>query len=204
MRSNERRLAGAVRSDDAEDLAGCCRSSVTSSTAVMPPNVRRSPSTCSADGARRPRGAAESRAPLRLRAVRPVPTAAPAPSRNTERRTSGRFEQFCRRTAEADLALLHEVRRLGERERDVHRLLDEDDRRPAVADRADDPEQLLDDDRREPERELVDHEQARLRDERLPEREHLLLAAGQVARRLLPAIAQDGEEAEDLLGRGFT
>ena len=38
-------------------------------------------------------------------------------------------------------------------------------------------------------------------DERLPEREHLLLAAGQVAGSLVPALAQHREELEHLLGR---
>ena len=88
------------------------------------------------------------------------PLAAPAPSRKTERRTSGRCEQLGRRAVEADLALLHEVRRLGDGEGDVDRLLDEDDRRAPVADGAHDPEQLLDDDRRQAQRQLVDHQAA--------------------------------------------
>src|SRR5581483_1331235 len=44
-------------------------------------------------------------------------------------------EELRGRAVEADLALLHEVRGLGDRERDVHRLLDEDDRRSRLAQR---------------------------------------------------------------------
>ena len=47
---------------------------------------------------------------------------------------------------------------------------------------AHDLEELLDDHRREAERQLVDHQQPRLRQERHAEGEHLLLAAGQVRR----------------------
>ena len=102
---------------------------------------------------------------------------------------------------EADLALLHEVRLVGEGEGEVHRLLDEDDRGAAVAQGLDDVEQLGDDGRRQPEGELVDHEQARPADERHAEREHLLLAARQVAGGLVQPVTQDREVAEDAFGR---
>ena len=86
-------------------------------------------------------------------------------------------------------------------EGDVDGLLDEDDRRTALADLLDHGEQLLDDHRREPERQLVDHQQARLREERLGEGEHLLLATGEVAGVVVPALAQDREQVEHLVGR---
>ena len=60
----------------------------------------------------------------------------------------------------------------------------------------DDVQQLLDDQRRESERQLVDHQQLRLRDERLREREHLLLAAGQAPGLLVEALAEDREDLE--------
>ena len=54
---------------------------------------------------------------------------------------------------------------------------------------------------REAERQLVDHQQARLLDERHAEREHLLLAAREVAGRLVEPVAQDREQLEHVLGR---
>ena len=71
---------------------------------------------------------------------------------------------------------------------------------PAGVDRLHDLEQLLDDHRRQPERQLVDHQQLRAGDEGLAEREHLLLAARQVAGLLVPPLAQDREVLEHLLG----
>ena len=52
---------------------------------------------------------------------------------------------------EADLALLHEVGPLRDRQGHVHRLLDEDDSGALVVDRSHDPEELLDDRGREAE-----------------------------------------------------
>ena len=103
------------------------------------------------------------------------------------------------RPVEADLTLLHEVRGLGEREREVHRLLDEDDRRTRGADLVHDRQQLLHDRGRETEGELVDHEQAGPGDERHSERQHLLLTAGEVARGFVEALAQHREETEHVL-----
>ena len=68
---------------------------------------------------------------------------------------------------------------------------------PSAADRANDLEQLLDHDRRQTERELVDHQQAGPRQERLRERQHLLLTAGQVAGVLVEPPPQDREVPED-------
>ena len=113
----------------------------------------------------------------------------------------GAFEELGGRAVEPDLALLHEVRGLRDREREVHRLLDEDDRGSLRGDVAHERQQLLDDRRREPERELVDHQEPRLLDEGHAEREHLLLAAGEVAGGLVEPVAQHGEELEHALGR---
>ena len=93
--------------------------------------------------------------------------------------------------------------RVGDRQRDVHRLLDEDDRAALGVDRAHHVEQLLDDRRRQAERQLVDDQQLRLGDERHAEREQLLLAAGQVAGQLVPPLAQPREAVEHLLDAGL-
>src|SRR5579884_835973 len=66
---------------------------------------------------------------------------------------------------EADLALLEEYRPVGELESDVDRLLDQDDGHAPAIDLADDLHQLADDRRGQAERELVDHQQARLHHE---------------------------------------
>ena len=91
--------------------------------------------------------------------------------------------QFLGRPNEADLTLLHEHRTIGDRERDVQRLLDDDHRQALFLERADDLEHLLHDDRREPERELVDDEHLGFVQQRHREREHLLLPARQILRR---------------------
>ena len=84
-----------------------------------------------------------------------------------------------RRAAVADPAAFEDVGVLGEPERDVRELLDQQDAdaaRGGGLQRRDEP---LDDDGRETERELVDEQDPRLRDERLREHDHLLLAAGE-------------------------
>ena len=64
-----------------------------------------------------------------------------------------------------------------------------------------DLQQLLDDERREPERQLVDHEELRLGEERHREREHLLLAARELRGRVAEPRPQHREEIERLVGR---
>ena len=115
----------------------------------------------------------------------------------------GALEQLGRLPFEAHRALLHEHRALGEVQRDVDRLLDDDDRRAAAVDLADHLEQLRDDRRRQAERQLVDHQQLRPRHQRAAEGEHLLLAAGQVAGHLARARLEDREERLDLGLGGF-
>src|SRR5207302_10106971 len=90
----------------------------------------------------------------------------------------GALEQLRRRSVVANLALLHEVRVLRDREGDVDRLLDQDDRRPARVDALHDLEELLNDERRETERKLVDHQQLGIGDQGMCERQHQLLAYG--------------------------
>ena len=94
---------------------------------------------------------------------------------------------------EADRALLHEERLVGDGERDVHRLLDEDHGDALFLELLDDGEELLDDERCEPERELVDHEHVGLGEERHREREHLLLTTGQLRRRVVQPVRSAGK-----------
>ncbi len=116
----------------------------------------------------------------------------PSPSRRRARRAHleehrpqqvGSLEQLGRRPAEPDLAALHEVRPLGNGQRDVDALLDQDDRRALARASRRRSAASADDHRGEAERQLVDQQHGGLDDERHAEREHLLLAAGQVGRR---------------------
>src|SRR5215208_628114 len=59
------------------------------------------------------------------------------------------LRELGRRTLEAHLTLLEEHRAVGDRQCDVERLLDDDDRHPFALEALDHPEQLLDQDRRE-------------------------------------------------------
>ena len=115
----------------------------------------------------------------------------------------GPVEQLGGRAGEAELALLHEHRPLGEVEGDVDRLLDDDDRDAGGVHLVHDLDELADDGRRQAERELVDEQQLRVGDERLADGEHLLLAAGEVAGELVDALGEAREQLEHpLLGRG--
>ena len=70
--------------------------------------------------------------------------------------------ELATRARVGDLALHEHDRVVGDRERVVHVLLDDQQRRPAVADRLERAVHLVDDDRREPKRQLVGDEQAGL------------------------------------------
>ena len=97
----------------------------------------------------------------------------------------GPVEQIARRTAEADLAALHEVRAVGDLEGEVDALLDDDDGHAVVGQAAQDRQHLGHDHRGETERELVDEQHPRPALEAHRQGEHLLLAAGQVGGRTL-------------------
>ena len=117
---------------------------------------------------------------------------------NTDRRMSGRSSSSRVGPGEAELALLHEHGPLGQVERDVDRLLDDDDRGAPPVDLVDDLEQPGDDGGREPERQLVDHQQLGSGHQRAAEGQHLLLATRQVAGQLAGPLGQDGEQLEHL------
>ena len=96
------------------------------------------------------------------------------------------------------LAVGEHVRAVGERDRALRALLDEQHRHPPVADRGERGEHHVDDARREPERRLVEQEHLRLGDERAADRELLLLAAGERAGRRRRELREDREELVDL------
>ena len=171
----------------------------TSSTAVIPENRRvmprvsstrsRSPPfTLTTRRTHRRRRPAE-RAPgsfLRLRRPRRLVGGRGALEEDRAQQV-GAFEQLGREPVEADRALLHEEGLVGDGERDVHRLLDEDDRDALFLELLDDGEELLDDERCETERQLVDHQHVGLGEEGHRDREHLLLTARQLRRRIAAA-----------------
>ena len=99
---------------------------------------------------------------------------------------------------EADAALLDEDDAVGDGGGDVERLLHDDHRVALCLESLDDVEQRVHDERREAERELVDEQELRLEQQRAPEREHLLLAAGERRRVLVAARAQGGEHVVDV------
>ena len=99
-----------------------------------------------------------------------------------------------------DPAALEDERGLGERERDLGVLLDQDEGGPVLGSQTPDRRrQLLDHDRRQALERLVEQEQGRVRHQRPGDREHLLLAAGQL---VAPAPAARGEAREERVGPG--
>ena len=149
----------------------------TSSTATIPPKRRCRP------GHRQRR----DRARKRLDELGAGPRAGAGGDAREEHGVEhvGTVEQVGGRAGEADLALLEEHGPLGDGQGDVDRLLDDDHGDAGGHLGADHLEEHGDDRRRQAERELVDEEQARSAEERLGQRQHLLLAAGQGAGRLV-------------------
>src|SRR5262245_36255755 len=108
--------------------------------------------------------------------------------------------QPLRRAVEDDAAVLDHVAVVGDLERDLSVLLDEQDGGARLfADRREAAHQLLDDERREALRELVDEQQLRVTGECRADREHLALAAREIAG-LAPAHA--GQRRKELV-HGF-
>src|SRR3954451_4254893 len=131
-----------------------------------------------------------------------------AANRNRARRISGRSEedgagdvvllqQVGGATLEPDLALLQEDRPVTELRGDVEALFDDDDREPVGVEPPDDVHQLADDNGGQPQRQLIDAQQLRVEEQRLRERQLLLLAAGELARLLGPPLCQPRERGED-------
>ena len=94
--------------------------------------------------------------------------------------------------------------RVGDAERELHVLLDQDDRRAGlVGDPPDDRQQRLDDHRGETHRQLVDEQHLRPLHQRSTDRELLLLTAGEQAGVDLEPLRQPGEQVVDLLDAGL-
>ena len=213
-RVEQRRLAGAVRADEADDLAAAGRERHVGQRGEAAEALRHAVEPEPDRGRRAcrrrswPLPAARRRAPASAGTV--GPTRAPsarrrrssAPSRNTERSTSGRSSSSAvgpwKRIS--PFSMKYAVSAIVSA-----RFTDCSTRMtvvPCVARcRARSASSCSTIVGREPERELVDHQQARLLDERHAEREHLLLAAGEVAGRLVEPVAQDREQLEHVLGR---
>ena len=101
------------------------------------------------------------------------------------------------RAVEADGALLDEHHTVGEPRATASDCSTTTIACPASRSAPSDVEQPLHHERREAERELVDQQQARLEQERAPERDHLLLTARERRRVLLPVRGQRGEHVVD-------
>src|SRR5438552_1927334 len=86
------------------------------------------------------------------------------------------------------LALEVAIKPVGDRERANNILLDHNDGDAAVANARNDLVELVDDERRESEADLVAEKEARIAEQRPPERDHLPLAAGKFASALIAAL----------------
>src|SRR5690606_14341780 len=101
---------------------------------------------------------------------------------------------------EHDAPVLEHVAVVGDGQRHLGVLLDDEEGQPLlVAQALDQREDLGDDERREPERRLVEQDEARLRHQRAADHQHLLLAARQIARDAVAQLRQPGEIAVDLV-----
>src|ERR1035437_2415225 len=100
-------------------------------------------------------------------------------------------------TVQDHLAHLHDVAERRDLERQGGVLLHEENRGLLLlVDLLDDPEDLLHEHRSEAEARLVEEEQIRSRHQRPTDGEHLLLAAREIPRELVPAVLEPGEVVE--------
>src|SRR4051794_6045968 len=107
------------------------------------------------------------------------------------------MQQILAAAVERDASGLDDIAVVGQRQGGLRILLDEQDRRSLLLQFADDGEDALHHDRRQAHRRLVEHEQLRAAHHRPADSEHLLLAAGEHARRLGSPLAEHGEQLED-------
>ena len=110
-------------------------------------------------------------------------------------------EQRPARPLLADPPGLEDVGAVGQLEGQEDLLLHEQDGQPVALEPRHGRVELVHHERRQAERGLVEHEQARPREERHRDRQHLLLAAGQGAGELAAAGGEDGEEGPGPLER---
>src|SRR5438477_12895304 len=105
-------------------------------------------------------------------------------------------DEIARLAFEDDLPARHHQNAVGDLQRLVDVLLDEQDRHALVGGRADRAQQAIDDHRRETERELVDEEYAAAARETTSQREHLLLATREEADAAFEMRLELGEQRE--------
>src|SRR5437867_4952862 len=110
----------------------------------------------------------------------------------------GRLQELRRGPAEDRAAGFEHVAAIGQPERQLHVLFDEDDADALLfPDAADEVADLLHDLGRQPEERLVDHEQAWLRHEPAGDRDHLLLAPRERVGELRASGSDDGKQRLD-------
>ena len=109
----------------------------------------------------------------------------------------GLLAQLAGQAGEADPAALHDVGLVGQAERDGGELLDQQHAGAGFGHRGDHRDQPADHDRGQAEGQLVDEQVAGLRDQRLGQHDHLLLAAGQGPGGGGEPLAELGEQLED-------
>src|SRR5262245_27190194 len=98
-----------------------------------------------------------------------------------------------------DAAIFHHVMAVRNRRGKAKVLLDQQDGEPLLLEGSDRPADLLDNDRREPLGRLIEEEQPRARAQDAADREHLLLAAGQLGSGAAQALLEVREQCEDAL-----
>src|SRR3990170_2503846 len=101
--------------------------------------------------------------------------------------------QLGRGARQEHLAVLQHVAAVGDGEGVRRRLLHEQDREALLVQPPDRLHDLIDHDGSEPERRLVHHDERRVHHQPARDHEHLLLAAGQRAGELCPALGEPGE-----------
>ena len=102
-----------------------------------------------------------------------------------------------RRAAADHGAVLQHIGMVGDLQRALDHLLDQQDGGPGLAQALQHLHHLIDDDGRQAERRLVEHQKLGLAHQRLGDRQHLLLAARQDAGQRLRPLGQHGKQLVD-------
>src|SRR6516165_362997 len=95
-----------------------------------------------------------------------------------------------------DFARLQHITAIGNGQGQQRHLVDQQDGHAFIAQLGENIEQLVDHRRRQPERWLVEHENARTRDQAARKRQHLLLAAGKKTGAIPEPVAQSRKSAQ--------
>src|SRR5260221_7609662 len=102
-----------------------------------------------------------------------------------------------RRAGMDDLAVIEHIDVIGDLQAHAHVLLDEENRDALVAHPRDDAEDLADDERRQALRRLVEDEQLGVEQQGAADRQHLLLAARELAATIAAALGEAREKPVD-------